>query len=100
MSAKPMARMNDQVAHGSSTCSEVADASSKTKCEGQWVACKGDDNPHGNAKVKTGASKVLEGGKPVARIGEQSSCNGKMNSGASKTIVAARLPRAVNCSVL
>ena len=87
MSGKPMARMNDKVAHGSSTCSEVTDASSKTKCEGQWVARKGDDNPHGNAKVKAGAAKVIEGGKPVARIGEPSSCNGKVNSGESKTLV-------------
>jgi len=87
MAGKPIARINDHVAHGRSTCSEVSDASSKTKCEGHWVARKGDDNSHGNAKVKAGASKVLEGGKPVARIGEASSCNGKVNSGASKTIV-------------
>lgn len=86
MSGKPMSRLSDKVAHGA-TCSEVADASKKTKCEGQWVARKGDPNPHGNAKVSTGASKVLEGNKPVARIGESSSCGGKLNSGASKTLV-------------
>ena len=87
MPNKPMSRINDKVAHNGSTCSEIVDASSKTKCEGEFVARKGDDNPHGNATVKTGAAKVLEGKKPVARIDEQSTCKGKVNSGASKTIV-------------
>lgn len=88
MAGKPVARVSDPVGHGSAKCSEIVQGSSKTKCEGQWVARPGDPNPHGSSKVKTGSSRVLEGGKPLSRVDDKAQCPGsKILKGARKTLV-------------
>lgn len=70
-------------------CSQIILGSTKTRCEGIDVARMLDKNAHGGAAVlKTGAAKVYEGGQPISRVGESSTCGAmKVLKGAAKTFV-------------
>jgi uncharacterized Zn-binding protein involved in type VI secretion len=82
----PAARKEDTVKHDQA-CGKIVEGHRSTVIENALAARLDDRVDHGDAKLVEGSATVYVGGRPAARRDDASSCEGKVDTHAKRTIL-------------